>query len=118
MTAFFRGQEAVFEIRVQLCLNLDEMPIEDASKEWPEEASPYRTVARLMLPAQDAMSEARRPCADDVLSFRPAHSLAEHRPLGSLMRARLKTCQALLNVRHSRNNAPDAEPRSIDEVPA
>ncbi|WP_375465083.1 catalase family protein [uncultured Methylobacterium sp.] len=118
VTAFFRGQAAVFELRAQLCLNLNDMPIEDASKPWSEEASPYRTVARIVLPAQDAMSAPRRAYADDVLSFRPAHSLAAHRPLGSLMRARLKTYQALSNVRHARNVTPEAEPRAIAGVPA
>ncbi|MCJ2111807.1 catalase family protein [Methylobacterium sp. E-025] len=118
VAAFFRGQEVVFEIRVQLCLDLNDMPIEDASKEWSEEASPYRTVARLVLPAQDSTSETRRAYADDVLSFRPAHSLAAHRPLGSLMRARLKTYQALSSFRHARNGVPETEPRAIEEVPA
>ncbi|MCJ2032216.1 catalase family protein [Methylobacterium sp. J-043] len=116
--SYLEGREAVFEIRVQLCLNLDDMPVEDASKRWDEALSPYRTVARLVLPAQDAFSEARRHYADDVLSFRPAHSLAAHRPLGSLMRARLKTYQALSRFRHERNRVPEAEPGSIEEVPA
>ncbi|UYW24368.1 catalase family protein [Methylorubrum extorquens] len=116
--SYLAGSEAVFDIRVQLCLNLDEMPVEDASKRWDETQSPYRTVARLVLPAQDAFSEARRNYADDVLSFRPAHSLAAHRPLGSLMRARLKTYQALSRFRHARNRVPEVEPASIDDVPA
>ncbi|ABY31474.1 catalase family protein [Methylorubrum extorquens] len=116
--SYLAGSEAVFDIRVQLCLNLDEMPVEDASKRWDEAQSPYRTVARLVLPPQDALSEARRNYADDVLSFRPAHSLTAHRPLGSLMRARLKTYQALSRFRHARNRVPEVEPASIDDVPA
>ena len=118
LASFLRGQEAVFEIRVQLCTNLNDMPVEDASKEWDEGVSPYRTVARLVLPAQDALSEARTKYADETLSFRPAHSLAAHRPLGSLMRARLKTYQALSRFRHERNRVPETEPASIAEVPA
>ncbi|CAO4132479.1 catalase family protein [Methylorubrum extorquens] len=116
--SYLAGSEAVFDIRVQLCLNLEAMPVEDASKRWDEAQSPYLSVARLVLPAQDAFSEARRNYADDVLSFRPAHSLAAHRPLGSLMRARLKTYQALSRFRHARNGVPEAEPASIDDVPA
>lgn len=116
--SYLAGSEAVFDIRVQLCLNLEAMPVEDASKRWDEAQSPYRTVARLVLLAQDAFSEARRNYADDVLSFRPAHSLAAHRPLGSLMRARLKTYQALSRFRHARNGVPEVEPASIDDVPA
>jgi hypothetical protein len=93
------------------------MPVEDASKRWDEAASPYRTVARLVLPAQDSQSEARTRYADDVLSFRPAHSLAAHRPLGSLMRARLKTYQALSSFRHGRNQMPETEPTTIEQIP-
>ena len=118
VVAYLKGGEAVFELRAQLCTNLNDMPVEDASKRWDETASPYRTVARIVLPAQDAIAEARRAYADDVLSFRPAHSLAAHRPLGSLMRARLKTYQALSRFRHARNRIAEVEPRSIADVPA
>lgn len=113
----FRDRGAEFELRVQLCTSLDAMPVEDASKSWPEDESPYVPVARLVLPRQDAYGPARRAYFDDVLSFRPAHSLAAHRPLGSVMRARLTTYAALSAYRHQYNNAPQQEPRSIDEVP-
>ncbi|AWN43740.1 catalase family protein [Methylobacterium durans] len=116
--SFLKGEAATFEIRVQLCLDLDAMPVEDASQRWDEAESPYRTVARLILPAQDGYSEARRRYADDVLAFRPAHSLAAHRPLGSLMRARLKTYEALSRFRHERNHVDEVEPASVDQVPA
>ena len=118
LAAYLREGEAVFEIRVQLCTDLDAMPVENASKRWDEAVSPYRTVARLVLPAQDALEAARTRYADDVLSFRPAHSLAAHRPLGSLMRARLKTYQALSRFRHAHNRIAEVEPASIAEVPA
>ena len=116
--SYLDGHDAVFEIRVQLCIDLNDMPVEDASTRWDEAKSPYRTVARLVLRRQDALSEARRAYADDVLSFRPAHSLAAHRPLGSLMRARLKTYEALSRFRHERNHVSEIEPATLDEVPA
>ncbi|KQP07177.1 catalase [Methylobacterium sp. Leaf99] len=118
VAAQFREAEAVFEIRVQLCTDLDAMPVEDASKEWSDARSPYRTVARLVLPVQAADSPARLTYADDVLSFRPAHSLAAHRPLGSLMRARLKTYAALSRFRHERNAVRETEPRTVADVQA
>jgi hypothetical protein len=43
--------------------------------------------------------------------------LEAHRPLGSLMRARLRTYAALSACRHERNGTPEREPRSMDEVP-
>jgi hypothetical protein len=118
VAAYFASDAAIFDIRVQLCTNLDDMPVEDASKRWDEAGSPYRSVARLVLPAQDSQSAARMRYADDVLSFRPAHSLTAHRPLGSLMRARLKTYQALSRFRRGRNQTPETEPTAIDQVPA
>jgi len=113
----FRTKEAEFELRVQLCTNLGRMPVEDASVIWPEDESPYRLVARLVLPPQDAYGAARQTYFDQVLSFQPAHALAEHRPLGSLMRARLATYQALSDYRHRQNERQQVEPTSIDQVP-
>ena len=114
---FFRRSPAEFDFRVQLCTGLETMPVEDASVRWPEEESSYLSVARLVLPRQEAYSPARQAFFDDVLAFRPAHSLEAHRPLGSVMRARLRTYAALSAFRHGRNGTPEREPRSIDEVP-
>ena len=88
MTDFFAGNGAEFDVRVQLCTDLAAMPVEDASVVWPEEESPYRTVARLILPKQAAYSEERRSYFDR-LSLSPIHALEQHRPLGSIMRARM-----------------------------
>jgi len=114
---FFRRRGAEFELRVQLCVDLDKMPIEDASTEWPEDISAYRPVARLVVPAQEAHSEQRASFFNERLSFRPAHSLALHRPLGSLMRARLKTYQVLAAFRQQRNNIQPLEPLSLGAIP-
>jgi len=57
-------QDAVFEIRVQLCTDLQTMPVENATKEWSEDESPHQTVARLTLPRQEAYNEARRDYVD------------------------------------------------------
>ena len=117
MVEFFRHSSAEFDFRVQLCTDLEKMPVEDASVRWPEKESSYLSVARLALPKQEAYSPARQPYFDDVLAFRPAHALEAHRPLGSIMRARLKTYAALSAFRHGRNGKPEREPCSIDEVP-
>ncbi|MFV0623340.1 catalase family protein [Sphingomonas sp. ac-8] len=47
MNALLLEQGGTWELRVQLCTDIDTMPIEDASVEWDEAASPYRTVATL-----------------------------------------------------------------------
>ena len=114
---FLHEHGATYELRAQLCSDLAAMPIEDATVVWPESESPYVTVARITLPAQDACAPARQACMDDAMSFRPAHSLAAHRPLGSLMRARLQTYAALSAFRHTRNGVVPREPESLADVP-
>jgi hypothetical protein len=115
--AWFRRSPAEFEVRVQLCTDPARMPVEDASAEWPEAESPYRPVARIVVPAQDACSPPRRRHVDERLSFCPSHSLTAHRPLGSIMRARLAAYPAVSAWRGSRGGAPLAEPRSLAEIP-
>jgi hypothetical protein len=117
VSLFARTHPCELELRVQLSTDLDAMPVEDAATEWSEAQSPYRAVARILIPAQDAYSPARQAYMDDVMSFRPTHSLAAHRPLGSLMRARLQTYPRLSAFRHDRNGQIQHEPAAIDEIP-
>ena len=117
MRSFFAGSDATFELRAQLCTDLDAMPIEDAAVEWPERLSPYRTVARLHLPAQDVDSRARRDYVDQRLTFSPAHSLDAHRPLGSVNRARMAVYYRAQDFRQAHNRAAAAEPASSADVP-
>ncbi len=112
-----RSHGATFEFRVQLCTDLTAMPVEDAAVVWPEDQSPYVAVARIDIPAQDAYSPARQAFFDNALSFQPAHSLAAHRPLGSLMRARLATYQALVAYRQGQNHEQQVEPTELSQIP-
>jgi hypothetical protein len=82
-----RTQELLFEFQVQLRTSKQTMPIEDASVEWPESESPYRTVAHLLLPRQEIES-LRQQAAYQTLSFNVWHALAAHRPLGGINRVR------------------------------
>lgn len=116
--AFFREHEAVFEIKAQLWVDADKQPIEDASVDWPVSISPYRTIATLRLPVQNAGSPERRRFFDEVMNFSPAHALATHRPLGSVMRARLRVYGALSAFRHTETATPVQEPASLDAIPA
>ena len=82
-----RTQEVLFEFQVQLRTSERTMPIEDASVEWPESDSPYRTVAHLLLPRQE-IALLRQQDAFTTLSFNVWHALAAHRPLGGINRVR------------------------------
>jgi hypothetical protein len=114
---FFACNSAEYELCAQLCTDLATMPVEDASVLWPDTVSQPQRIAKITFPAQDAYSPARRVYADDVLSFNPWHALAEHRPLGSIMRVRIKAYEASTAFRHTMNNAPRVEPRDIAELP-
>ncbi|MCJ2127302.1 catalase family protein [Methylobacterium sp. E-045] len=116
--AFFRDHEVVFELKAQLWADAERQPIEDASVDWPVSISPYRTVATLRLPRQDAYAPDRVRYFDEVMTFRPAHSLAAHRPLGSVMRARLQVYRALSTFRHRENGVTAEDTGSIDRIPA
>ena len=114
---FFSSNDALWELRVQLCTNLETMPIEDASVEWPEDESPYIAVARISVKRQRAWSEARSRAIDDGMSFNPWHGIVDHRPLGSIMRVRKTAYEMSSKFRVLNNSASIVEPRSIADVP-
>ncbi|MGI4733552.1 MAG: catalase family protein [Janthinobacterium lividum] len=114
---FFRTQGAEYELRAQLCTDLQAMPVEDASIDWPQDQSPYQALGKIVIPAQDAFSPARRVYADDVLSFNPFHCLPAHLPLGSINRVRIKAYESSAAYRHHMNAQPRVEPRNISELP-
>lgn len=124
---FFRHETAVWDVKVQLALapkasDLEEkdkdFPIELANKEWPEDKSPWQTVAHITVTPQDTYSDARQLFVDERLSFNPWHALEVHRPLGGVMRSRLKAYEEAIKYRVQRNERQRAEPATIDEVPA
>jgi hypothetical protein len=117
-TEFFGQHDVVFELRVQLWANVESQPIEDTSVEWPANDSQYRTVATIRLPKQAAYGPDRVRYFDEVMTFAPAHSLAAHRPLGGVMRARLQVYRALSAFRHRENGVAAANTASIEEIPA
>jgi hypothetical protein len=87
MRARLAEGEAVFDFMVQFQTDARRMPIEDASVEWKREESPYVPVARIRIPPQ-GVDDPARDAAGERMAFNPWHCLAEHRPLGSMNRAR------------------------------
>ena len=114
---FFKGQGAEYELRAQLCTDLEKMPVEDGSVQWPEDESPYQPIGKIVIQPQDTFSHARRVYGDDVLSFNPFHCLPEHRPLGNIMRVRRLVYETSSRFRHEANAQPRKEPTGIEEVP-
>jgi hypothetical protein len=115
--AYFAVHDGVWELRAQLMTDPGAMPVEDASVPWPETESPYRTVARITVPRQEAWSDAKVAALDDGLAFSPWHGLAAHRPLGSIMRARRAVYPKSAGFRAEHNGCPLHEPASAAALP-
>jgi hypothetical protein len=101
---------AVWELRVQLCRDLEQMPIEDPTVEWPQSLSPYVAVARVTVERQAGWDDARSQEMEDRLAFSPWHALAAHRPLGAINRARRVVMAASRRFRSEFNRCPIHEP--------
>jgi hypothetical protein len=116
--AYFGEHDAVYEIRAQLWADAETQPIEDTSVNWPAEDSAYRTVATIRILRQEAYSAQRVRYFDEVMTFRPAHSLTAHRPLGSVMRARLQVYKALSDFRHRENGVAAQSTSDVAQIPS
>jgi hypothetical protein len=103
-----------FDLQVQLCTDLEAMPVNDATTEWSEKLSPFVTVGRLHLPRQD-ISRPENVEKADALAFNQWRVTAEHRPLGEIMQVR-RIYTASAKVRRTLNKQPQTEPTSADSV--
>ena len=82
--------DVVFELCVQYFKDPVSTPVEDASVEWTEAASPAVRVAQLTIPKQDIAAPGSRAAERqiDELAFNPWNTTDDFRPLGNLNRAR------------------------------
>ncbi|WP_431262786.1 catalase family protein [Roseateles chitinivorans] len=109
---FFAAQAEPVDwaLRVQLCVNTDEMPIEDASVKWDEDMSPWVQVATLSLASQQSWQGEATQAEEDALAFSPWNGLAAHRPLGGVNRARKIVMAASREFRSTFNRCPIHDP--------
>lgn len=111
MEKHLTAHEASFDFMVQVQKDPGRMPVEDAGVEWSEKESPFIKVATIRIPPQAFRTTDREELAED-LSFSPAHSLIEHRPIGGINRARVEIYRSLSEFRHKQNNKQLREPRN------
>ncbi len=104
-----------FDLQVQLCANLELMPVQDVTVEWLEAFSPFVTVAKVRLPAQDISGDDNLERMD-ALSFTPWRVTAEHAPLGEIQRVRKEVYRRSSIARHRLNGQERREPLSLGEV--
>jgi hypothetical protein len=104
--SYFEATAAAWELKAQLCTDLDAMPVEKPTVAWPEDKSPYVTVARIEAAAQESYSDAMVAEFDKGASFSPWHGLAAHQPLGAINRVRKAVYEASARFRLSKNGCP------------
>jgi len=99
-----------WSLKAQFFVDDRSTPIEDASVTW---SGQWVELATLTLPKQDPESEQGREidALVEQLSFDPWHAIAEHRPLGAIMRARAVAYGPSVIARKA---AP--EPRSVIQL--
>lgn len=114
---FFSHNDAEYLVSAQLRTSGEDMPIEDATKPWSEQASPYQPVATIAYPRQNPYSPQRRIFGDDVLSFNSWRAIVEHRPLGSINRLKKEVYEASSKYRHEMNAVERREPRDAGDLP-
>ena len=106
---FFETETAVWHLQVQLCTDLDAMPVEGVDA-WDEKQSPFVTVATLTAGPPEAWSEELSRLVDDGMHFSPWNGLAAHQPLGQIMRLRKLSYERSAAFRSERNETPVREP--------
>ena len=104
-----------FDLQVQLCADLEQMPVQDVTVEWQEALSPFVTVAKVRLPSQD-ISGPDNLERMDALSFTPWRVTADHAPLGEIQRVRREVYRRSSITRHRLNGQERREPRSVSEA--
>jgi hypothetical protein len=98
-----------YDLQVQLSTDLETMPVNEVTTEWPEKLSPFVTVGRVHIPRQDRFD------AGDALSFNQWRVTADHQPLGEIMKVR-RIYSTSAKVRRTFNHQAQAEPASADAV--
>lgn len=97
--------DSCFELFVQLRGGNEAFPLDAGTVEWTSEA---RKVATINVPKQ-ALTANDATCEN--MSFNAWHSLAEHRPVGSVQKARGIIYKYFADLRRTRNNVPLGEPQ-------
>ena len=84
-------------------------PVRNATREWPEQLSPFVTVGRVHVPRQD-ISGSENSDKGDALAFNQWRVTADHRPLGEIMDVR-RVYSASAKVRRTLNHQPRSPTR-------
>lgn len=117
LRSFFAEHDAEFDFRVQLCQDLNEQSVEDASAEWSEARYSFETVGKVILPkGQDVFDGARRAFWDDRMKLNTWYGLESFRPLGSVNRLRKELYKGSLKKREEINAVQTQVVKDVGEI--
>lgn len=116
LASVFEQEGGAWTLRAQLCRDLEENPIEDASIPWPEKGNPYIPLGTITVKPQKSWSDERGKVLNEQTAFRPWHGVEAHRPLGAVMRARRKVYPPIQAYRSELNGCPMHEPRTLPDL--
>jgi hypothetical protein len=102
MTTRLAAAPGCFYFQVQFQTDPCLHPINDFGVEWLETDTPYINIARIDIPIQTVVTDNDNTCKHTA--FNVWRVLAEHRPLGSLNRARMFAMMNSQNQRFALNN--------------
>lgn len=111
-------QGGTWEFRVQLCLDVEKMPVEDPTVEWDQDASPFCRVATLQVAPQRSWENGVSQGHEDLLAFSPWNGLAAHQPLGSINRSRKDVYAFSAQYRSVANHCPMHQVRQLEDLDA
>ncbi|WP_058043664.1 LodA/GoxA family CTQ-dependent oxidase [Streptomyces roseifaciens] len=100
---------AAFDLMLQFRTDPQRMPLDRATVRWEESGSAPVKVARLTLRKQDVTVRGQAAYGEN-LAYNPWHSLAEHRPVGSIAEVRKTVYRASAEQRRDVNGIPATEP--------
>jgi hypothetical protein len=109
-----RGIDGQWEVRVQLCRDLDRQPVEDPTVEWDEAEAPFQRVGTIRVFAQDSWAADQVDLVDERMRFSIWTGLAAHRPLGNINRARREPYRHSADFRARVNGCPYHEPAAAE----
>jgi hypothetical protein len=109
-------QGGEWELRVQLCTDIDKMPVDNPTVAWDEKQSPFITVATFTVEPQIGWTHGTSDAQEDRLSFSPWHGLAAHRPLGAINRARKDIYEFSADYRARFNACPVHAVRALRDL--
>ncbi len=107
--------DLTFELQVQLCNDLDKLPINDLTVEWDQELSPFQTVAKITIFQQEVPKDGNFEIMEN-LSFTPFRTIEANSPIGNLQRTRQQAYVTSSTSRHALNHKKKVEPKNLKEA--